>query len=71
MGVWKKALSDVWLTTRFSFQIALYLLVKQKENLTLHQVSIIRTLFCTPFQLTKETYFFYTCLFYKHVSIVV
>ena len=49
-GVWKKALSDVWLTTRFSFQIALYLLVKQKENLTLHQVSL-RPFFCAPLQL--------------------
>ena len=39
-GAWKKALSDVWLSSRFSFQIALYLLVKQQENLTLHQVSI-------------------------------
>ena len=27
-GAWEKVLSDVWLTTRFSFQIALYLLVK-------------------------------------------
>ena len=39
------ALSDIWLTTRFSFQIALYLLVKQKEHLTLHQVSL-GALFC-------------------------
>ena len=39
-GAWKKALSDVWLSSRFSFQIALYLLMKQQENLTLHQVSI-------------------------------
>ena len=38
-------------TTRFSFQIALYLLhvVKQKENLTLHQVSL-GALFRAPFQ---------------------
>ena len=39
-GAWKKALSDVCLTTRFSFQIVLNFLVKQKENLTLHQVSL-------------------------------
>ena len=39
-GVYRKKplVSDVWLTTRFSLQIALYLLVKQKENLTLYQV---------------------------------
>ena len=38
---WKKALSDVRLTnTRFSFQIVIYLLVTQKENLTLHQLSL-------------------------------
>ena len=42
---WKKALSYLW----FSFQITLYLLVKQRENLTLHQVSL-RALFHTPLQ---------------------
>ena len=45
----KKALSDVSLTTRFSFQIALDLFVKQKEKLTLHQVSL-GALFHTPLQ---------------------
>ena len=30
-GVCKKALSDVWLTTGFSFQIALHLLVKKRR----------------------------------------
>ena len=30
-GVWKKALSDFWLTTGFLFQIALHLLVKKGE----------------------------------------
>ena len=49
-GAWKKALSYVWLTTRFSFQIALYLLVKQKENVKLHQVSL-RALFYAFLQL--------------------
>ena len=49
-GAWKKSLSDFWLTTGFSFQIALYLHVRQKENLTLHQVSL-RTLFLAPLQL--------------------
>ena len=43
----EKALSDIGLTTRFSFQIPLYLLVKQKENLTLHQVPL-KALFCAP-----------------------
>ena len=47
---WKKAQSDVRSTTRFSFQFALYLLVKQKENLTLCQVSV-RALFCAPLQI--------------------
>ena len=47
----KKALSDIWLTsTRFSFQIALYLLVKQKVNLSLHQVSL-GALFRAPLEL--------------------
>ena len=32
MGAWKKTLIDIWLTTRFSFQIALYLLVKQNQE---------------------------------------
>ena len=41
-GCLEKALSDI--TTQFSFQITLYLLVKQKGNLTLHQVSSI--VFC-------------------------
>ena len=49
-GAWEKALSDVWLTIRFSFQIALYLLGKQQKNLTLHQVSL-RALFHAPLQL--------------------
>ena len=49
-GDWKKALSGVWLTTRFSFPIALYLLVKQNENLSLHQVSL-RALFRAPLHL--------------------
>ena len=40
-----RPLSDIWLSTRFSFQIALYSLVKQKENLTIHQVSLYRALF--------------------------
>ena len=31
-GAWKKALSDIWLTTRFSFQIALCLLLKQNRK---------------------------------------
>ena len=43
-GERKKALSDILFTTRFSFQIILCLLVKQKENLALHQVSL-RVLF--------------------------
>ena len=30
-GTWKKALSNNWLTTGFSFQIALYLLVKERR----------------------------------------
>ena len=41
----RKALSGIWLTTRFSFQIALYLLVKQKENVSL------RALFCATLPL--------------------
>ena len=52
-GAWKKALSDVSQTTRFSFQIALYLLVRQKENLTLHQVSL-RALFRASVHLKKK-----------------
>ena len=39
-GVWKKALSDIWLTTRFSFQTALNLVVVS-----------LRALFCVPLQL--------------------
>ena len=46
----EKALSGVWLTTRFSFQVALYLLVKQKENLTQHKVSL-RALLRAPLQM--------------------
>ena len=38
--------------SKFSLQITLYLLVKQKENLILHQVSL-RALFCGPLQLTS------------------
>ena len=49
-GACKNALSDVWLTARFSFQIALYLRVKQTENLTLHQVPLW-ALFHAPLQL--------------------
>ena len=49
-GACKKALSDIWLTTRFSFQITSHLLVKQKENLTLHQLSV-KILFCAHLQL--------------------
>ena len=48
-GTWKKALSDMWLTTRFSLQIALYFLVKKKENSTLYRVSL-RALFRAPFK---------------------
>ena len=40
---------SVFKTTRFSFQIALFLLVKQKENLTLHQVSLRALSWCHPF----------------------
>ena len=48
----EKALSDVWLTTSDSFQIAWHnLLVKQKKNLILHQVSP-RALFLVPLQLS-------------------
>ena len=43
-------LSDALLTTRFSFQIAMYLLVKQKENLTSDEMSL-RALFRAPLQL--------------------
>ena len=39
-GAWKTALSDFWYIARFSFQINLYLIVKYKENLTLHQKSL-------------------------------
>ena len=37
---------------RFSFQIALHLLVKQKENFTLHQVSL-KALFRVPLQMKQ------------------
>ena len=43
----EKSPSDIKLTTRFSFPFALYLLVKQKENLTLNQGSL-SALFCAP-----------------------
>ena len=33
----KKSPSDFWSFAKLSFQIALYSLVKEKENLTLHQ----------------------------------
>ena len=39
---------------KFSFQIALYLLVKQKENLALHQVSLTAS-FRVPLQLLSDT----------------
>ena len=31
-GAWKKALTDFWLTTTFSFQIAMYLLWNKRRN---------------------------------------
>ena len=40
-GAWRKALSD------FSFQISLYSVVNNEENLTLHQKSL-KALFHTP-----------------------
>ena len=49
------ALSDVCLTTRFSFQIAFYLLVKQKEILTLHKMSL-RALFHAPLQIWRKNF---------------
>ena len=43
----KIALSDLWRTARLSFQIALYSLVKHRENLMLHQKSL-RALYPPP-----------------------
>ena len=37
-----------------AFQIALYLLVKQKENLTLHQV-LLKALFHAPHQMENKS----------------
>ena len=48
-GAWRKALSDFWYITRFSFQISLYSVVNDDENLTLHQKSL-KALFHTPLQ---------------------
>lgn len=48
-GAWKKALSDFWSIAILSFQIALYLLEKIRENLTLQKDSL-RTLFHTHLQ---------------------
>ena len=39
-AAWKKALSEFWWIARFSFQIAFNSLVRQMENLTLHQKSL-------------------------------
>ena len=50
MGCLKKALSDFWKIARFSFHIALCLLVKQKVNLNLHQMSL-GALYRRPLQL--------------------
>ena len=39
-GAWIKALSDFWLSARFSLQITLYSFTKHKDNYTLHQKSL-------------------------------
>ena len=49
-GCLEKALGVFWLTARVSFQIALYSLVKHRENLMLHQ-KLLRALFHAPLQL--------------------
>lgn len=46
----KKALCEFCYIGRLSFQIDLHLLVKQNENLTLHQ-KLLRALFCAPLDL--------------------
>ena len=55
---------DIWLTARVSFEIDLYLLVEQKENLTLHQVSL-SPFFHAPLQLHCRSYLIYCMAVYS------
>ena len=53
-GYLEKSLSDYWGITRFSFQISLYSVVNDYDNLTLHQKSL-KALFHTPLHLVPRS----------------